>query len=308
MTLPKLESTPMTARLTDPNGLIDEAVHILRETAGQFARPALMFSGGKDSMVMLDVARRAFWPSAIPFPLLHLDTGQNFPEVIEFRDRTAAEYGVELIVASVEETIVAGRATVAGDSRNRVQAVTLREAIASNRFDAVLGGARRDEEKARAKERVFSIRDRSGHWDPRNQRPELWDLYNGRLRPGEHVRVFPISNWTELDVWAYIAALALDVPNLYYAHERLVVERDGMLLAVTEFTPPRDRERVFIETVRYRTIGDATCTAAIRSTARTSGDVLAETAVTTVSERVATRIDDRISDFAMEDRKREGYF
>ncbi|HYS41718.1 MAG TPA: sulfate adenylyltransferase subunit CysD [Pseudonocardiaceae bacterium] len=298
----------MTPRLTDPRGLIDETVHIIRETAGQFTRPALMFSGGKDSMVMLDVARRAFWPSAIPFPLLHVDTGQNFPEVIEFRDRMVGAYGVDLIVASVQDTLTGGRAEQNGDSRNRVQAVTLREAIAANQFDAVLGGARRDEEKARAKERVFSIRDEFGRWDPRNQRPELWDLYNGRLRPREHVRVFPISDWTELDVWTYIAALDLDVPSLYFAHERPVFERAGMLLAVTDFTPPRDGDRVYTESVRYRTIGDTTCTAAIRSTARTPHDVITETAATRVSERAATRIDDRISDFAMEDRKREGYF
>jgi sulfate adenylyltransferase subunit 2 len=309
MTAAGLDTAQLAARLTHPDGLLDETVHILREVLGQFSRPVLMFSGGKDSMVMLDAARRAYWPGTVPFPVLHVDTGHNFPEVIEFRDRVVQRYGVELLVASVQETIDAGRVVERpGESRNRLQSVTLLDAISAHGFDAVLGGGRRDEEKARAKERVFSIRDEFGQWDPRNQRPELWDLYNGRHRPGEHVRVFPLSNWTELDVWMYLTAFDIEVPSLYFAHERAVVDRHGLPVAVTEFSPARPGEPVVVESVRYRTVGDATCTAAVRSTARTAVEVLAETAAATISERGATRVDDQFSESAMEDRKREGYF
>ncbi len=289
--------------------LEDEAIHILREVVGQFERPALLFSGGKDSIVMLHLATKAFWPGKVPFPVMHVDTGHNFPEVIEFRDRHVAQLGVKLIVASVQESIDSGRVhETPGQSRNPLQTVPLLDAINKYRFDAVLGGARRDEEKARAKERVFSVRDDFGQWDPRNQRPELWDLYNGRHRPGEHVRVFPISNWTELDVWAYIEREGIEVPSIYYAHERPVFSRDGMLLAVTDWTQPREDEVVTSESVRYRTVGDATCTGAIRSIASDVSAVLVETAAATVSERGATRADDRASEAAMEDRKRQGYF
>ncbi|HEY9473252.1 MAG TPA: sulfate adenylyltransferase subunit CysD [Mycobacteriales bacterium] len=289
--------------------LEDESIHVLREVVATFARPVLLFSGGKDSVVLLRLAAKAFWPGRIPFPVMHVDTGHNFAEVLEFRDRQVAELGVSLVVASVQESIDAGRVReVPGQPRNPLQTVPLLDGIARHRFDAVLGGARRDEEKARAKERVFSVRDESGRWDPRNQRPELWDLYNGRHRPGEHVRVFPLSNWTELDVWAYIAREGIEVPHLYFAHERPVVERDGMLIAVTPHTPPRPDERVFVERVRYRTLGDATCTGAVRSDAATVADVVAEVAATRITERGATRADDRTSEAAMEDRKREGYF
>jgi sulfate adenylyltransferase subunit 2 len=289
--------------------LEDESVHVLREVAGGFERPVLLFSGGKDSVVLLRLAERAFWPARVPFPLLHVATGHDFPEVLDFRDRRVAAGRHELLVASVQDSIDTGRVReVPGASRNPLQTVTLLDAIAANRFDAVLGGARRDEERARAKERVFSVRDGAGRWDPRAQRPELWNLYNGRHRPGEHVRVFPLSNWTELDVWRYIARERLEVPSLYYAHRRVVVERDGMLLAVTPVTPPRPGEPVRRETVRYRTVGDATCTGAVRSTAEDPDAVIAETAVSRITERGATRADDRASDAAMEDRKREGYF
>jgi len=289
--------------------LEDESIHILREMVGTFERPALLFSGGKDSIVMLRLAEKAFWPGRIPFPLMHVDTGHNFPEVIEFRDRRVAELGVDLVVASVQESIDTGRVVERpGQLRNPLQTVTLLDGITRHRFDAVLGGARRDEEKARAKERVFSIRDEFGQWDPRNQRPELWDLYNGRIAPGEHVRIFPLSNWTELDVWRYIARERLDIPSLYYAHERPIVERDGMLLGVTEWTQPRKGEIVTTQVVRYRTVGDATCTGAVRSDAADVEAVIAETAATRITERGATRADDRASEAAMEDRKREGYF
>jgi len=306
----------MTAVATRPvstrswlGDLEDEAIHILREVAGQFERPVLLFSGGKDSIVMLHLARKAFWPGRVPFPLMHVDTGHNFDEVIEFRDRHVAQLGVQLVVASVQESIDRGRIReTPGQSRNPLQTVTLLDAIAANRFDAVLGGARRDEEKARAKERVFSVRDDFGQWNPRNQRPELWDLYNGRHRPGEHVRVFPLSNWTELDVWAYIEQEGIEVPSIYYAHERPVFQRDGMLLAVTPWTQPRDGEVVTTESVRYRTVGDATCTGAIHSIAADVSAVIVETAAATISERGATRADDRASEAAMEDRKRQGYF
>ncbi len=289
--------------------LEDESIHILREMVGTFERPVLLFSGGKDSIVMLRLAEKAFFPGRIPFPLMHVDTGHNFPEVIEYRDRRIADLGVDLVVASVQESIDTGRVVERpGQSRNPLQTVTLLDAIVANKFDAVLGGARRDEEKARAKERVFSIRDEFGQWDPRHQRPELWDLYNGRIAPGEHVRIFPLSNWTELDIWRYIAQDRIEVPSIYYAHQREVVERDGMLLGVTEWTPPRAGEAVRTETVRYRTVGDATCTGAVRSDAADVQAVIAETAVSRITERGATRADDRASEAAMEDRKREGYF
>jgi sulfate adenylyltransferase subunit 2 len=294
------------AWLTD---LEDESIHIIREVYGQFERPVLLFSGGKDSIVMLHLARKAFWPSRLPFPLLHVDTGHNFDEVIAYRDRTVAETGVQLVVASVQEAIDSGRVSeVPGGIRNPLQTVPLLDAINTNSFDAVLGGARRDEEKARAKERVFSVRDDFGQWDPRNQRPELWDLYNGRHRRGEHVRVFPLSNWTELDVWSYIQREGIEVPSIYYAHEREVFSRDGMLLAVTAYTQPGEGETVRREWVRYRTVGDATCTGAVASRARDVAAVVAETAASTISERGATRADDRASEAAMEDRKRQGYF
>ncbi|MGI8666396.1 MAG: sulfate adenylyltransferase subunit CysD [Jatrophihabitans sp.] len=294
------------AWLTD---LEDEAIHIIREVFGQFERPVLLFSGGKDSIVMLHLAMKAFWPSRLPFPLMHVDTGHNFAEVIDYRDRRVAETGVRLVIASVQEAIDTGRVReTPGGIRNPLQTVPLLDAIAADRFDAVLGGARRDEEKARAKERVFSVRDDFGQWDPRNQRPELWDLYNGRHRTGEHVRVFPLSNWTELDIWAYIEHEGIEVPSIYYAHRRPVFSRDGMLLAVTEFTQPRESETVRVESVRYRTVGDATCTGAVLSQAGDVAAIVAETAASTISERGATRADDRASEAAMEDRKRQGYF
>ncbi len=289
--------------------LEDESIHILREVVATFERPVLLFSGGKDSIVLLRLAEKAFWPGRIPFPLMHVDTGHNFPEVLDFRDRRVAELRVKLVVASVQESIDSGRVReVPGSSRNPLQTVTLLDAIAAGRFDAVLGGARRDEEKARAKERVFSVRDEFGAWDPRNQRPELWDLYNGRHRPGEHLRVFPLSNWTELDIWEYVRREGIEVPAIYFAHSREVVERDGMLIAVTPFTPPRAGEAVRRETVRYRTVGDATCTGAVRSDAASIDDIVTEVAMSRLTERGATRADDRASEAAMEDRKREGYF
>ncbi|UQX87207.1 sulfate adenylyltransferase subunit CysD [Jatrophihabitans telluris] len=308
----------MTAVLRSPSGslerawltdLEDEAIHIIREVFGQFENPVLLFSGGKDSIVMAHLAMKAFWPTRLPFPLMHVDTGHNFAEVIAYRDRKVTEWGAKLIVASVQDAIDSGRVTeTAGQTRNPLQTVPLLDAITSNGFDAVLGGARRDEEKARAKERVFSVRDDFGQWDPRNQRPELWDLYNGRHRRGEHVRIFPLSNWTELDIWAYIEHEGIEVPDIYFAHEREVVDRDGMLLAVTEFTPVREGETPRVESVRYRTVGDATCTGAVASTAGTVADIVVETAASTISERGATRADDRASEAAMEDRKRQGYF
>ena len=294
------------AWLTD---LEDESIHIIREVYGQFERPVLLFSGGKDSIVMTHLAMKAFWPSRLPFPLMHVDTGHNFEEVIAYRDRRVAETGAQLVVASVQEAIDSGRVTeTPGGIRNPLQTVPLLDAINGHKFDAVLGGARRDEENARAKERVFSVRDDFGQWDPRNQRPELWDLYNGRHRPGEHVRVFPLSNWTELDIWAYIQREGIEVPSIYFAHERPVFSRDGMLLAVTQFSQPAEGETVRVESVRYRTVGDATCTGAVLSQARDVAAVVAETAASTISERGATRADDRTSEAAMEDRKRQGYF
>jgi sulfate adenylyltransferase subunit 2 len=291
--------------------LESESIHVMREVASEFERPVLLFSGGKDSIVMLALAERAFAPAHIPFPVMHVDTGHNFDEVIEFRDRRVDEAGARLIVASVQESIDSGRVseeTGRWASRNRLQTTTLLDAITENRFDAVFGGARRDEEKARAKERVFSFRDEFGQWDPKNQRPELWNLYNTRIRRDEHLRVFPLSNWTELDVWDYIARENLEIPSIYFAHTRTVFERDGILLAAGPFVTNSNEEPVFEASVRYRTVGDMTCTGAVESTAATVGEVIAEVAVTRVTERGQTRADDRASEAAMEDRKREGYF
>jgi sulfate adenylyltransferase subunit 2 len=288
-----------------------EAIHIIREVAAELEKPVLLFSGGKDSIVLLRLAEKAFRPAPIPFPVMHVDTGHNFPEVIEYRDRRVAELGVELIVASVQESIDKGRAVEESGpnpSRNRLQIVTLLDAIEANGFDAAFGGARRDEERARAKERIFSFRDDFGQWDPRRQRPELWNLYNGRIKRGEHVRVFPLSNWTELDVWEYIRQEDIELPSIYFAHEREVFERDGMLYAASEHVSLLDGEEPFVASVRYRTVGDMTITGAVRSTAADVDSVVAEIAATRVTERGETRADDRTSEAAMEDRKREGYF
>jgi sulfate adenylyltransferase subunit 2 len=300
-----------TYELTDLDNLEAESVHIFREVAATIERPALLFSGGKDSVVMLHLAVKAFWPAPVPFPVMHVDTSQNFDEVLEFRDRTVERYGLRLIVASVQEDIDAGRVAEIGGPlgpRNQLQTVSLLRGIKDNQFGAVFGGARRDEEKARAKERVFSFRDEFGQWDPKNQRPELWSLYNGRHRRGENMRVFPLSNWTELDIWNYILQEEIDLPQLYYAHNRVVVERDGMLLAVNRFIQPREGEAAYEATVRFRTIGDATCTGCVESNAATRQDVVDEVAAARITERGATRADDRISEAGMEDRKKEGYF
>ncbi|MGD0556498.1 MAG: sulfate adenylyltransferase subunit CysD [Streptosporangiaceae bacterium] len=302
---------PTDYLLSQLDVLESEAIHIIREVAAEFERPVLLFSGGKDSIVMLSLAQKAFAPAAIPFPVMHVDTGHNFSEVIDFRDRRVAELGVRLVVASVQASIDSGRATEETGrhaSRNRLQTVTLLDAIEENRFDAAFGGARRDEERARAKERVFSFRDEFGQWDPKNQRPELWSLYNTRIHRGEHIRVFPLSNWTELDVWAYIEREELELPSIYFAHERPVFERDGMLYADNPFVTRSEDEQVFTATVRYRTVGDLTITGAVESTASTVAEVIAEVAATRVTERGQTRADDRTSEAAMEDRKREGYF
>jgi sulfate adenylyltransferase subunit 2 len=288
-----------------------EAIHVMREVSAEFERPVLLFSGGKDSIVMLALAEKAFWPARIPFPVMHVDTGHNFPEVIEFRDRRVAQVGIRLVIASVQASIDADRAveeTGRHASRNRLQTVTLLDAIEEHRFDALFGGARRDEEKARAKERVFSFRDEFGQWDPKNQRPELWNLYNTRIHRGEHIRVFPLSNWTELDVWAYIEREGLDLPSIYFAHERAVFERDGLLLADNPFVTRGEDEPVFGAVVRYRTVGDMTCTGAVESSASSVAEVIAEVAATQITERGQTRADDRTSEASMEDRKREGYF
>jgi len=288
-----------------------EAVHIMREVVAEFERPVLLFSGGKDSIVMLRVAEKAFFPGRIPFPLMHVDTGHNFPEVMDYRDRRVAEIGARLVVASVEEAIEQGLVTDPTGpraSRNQIQTVPLLHAIQQHKFDAVFGGARRDEEKARAKERVFSFRDEFGQWDPKNQRPELWSLFNGRHRRGEHIRVFPLSNWTEVDIWQYIAREKVELPSIYYAHEREVFRRDGMVMAVTPVTQPEAGEQSFRTVVRYRTVGDMTCTAAVESDADTVDKIIEEVATSRITERGATRADDRASDAAMEDRKREGYF
>jgi sulfate adenylyltransferase subunit 2 len=286
-----------------------ESLFVMREVVAEFERPVLLFSGGKDSVVMLRLAEKAFWPGRIPFPVLHVDTGHNFAEVLEFRDRRVAELGVQLIVASVPEALASGLVREPADGmRNRIQTPVLLDAVDKYRFDALFGGARRDEEKARAKERVFSFRDEFGQWDPRNQRPELWSLYNARVSTGESIRVFPLSNWTELDVWHYLGKENLAIPSIYFAHAREVVARDGMLYGVHEHLPARAGEHPFTARVRYRTVGDASCTAAVRSDADTVTAVIAEVAATRITERGATRGDDRVSEAAMEDRKREGYF
>ena len=298
-------------QLTHLDALEAESIHIFREVAAEFERPVLLFSGGKDSLVMLRLAEKAFWPAPLPFPVMHVDTGHNFDEVIDFRDRQVARLGVQLVVSHVQDDIDAGRVvedTGPGASRNRLQTTTLLRGIEENRFDAVFGGARRDEEKARAKERVFSFRDDFGAWDPKNQRPELWSLYNGRHKRGEHIRVFPLSNWTELDIWQYLAQEDIEIPSIYFSHRRQVVRRDGMLLAVTRHLVGADGDEPFEAQVRFRTIGDATCTGAVESAAATFEDVIAEIAATRITERGATRADDRISEAGMEDRKKEGYF
>jgi sulfate adenylyltransferase subunit 2 len=299
-----------TYELTDLDKLEAEAVHIIREVAATIEKPGMLFSGGKDSVVMLHLAVKAFWPAPVPFPVMHVDTDQNFDEVIEFRDKTVERYGLRLVVAKVQDDIDAGRVTEEYHNapRNKLQTVTLLRGIRENKFGAVFGGARRDEEKARAKERVFSFRDEFGAWDPRNQRPELWNLYNGRHKKGENIRVFPLSNWTELDIWDYIRDEEIDLPPLYFAHTRKVVERDGMLLAVNRFIEPQEGETPFETTVRFRTIGDATCTGCVESHAATRAEVAEEVAAARITERGATRADDRISEAGMEDRKKEGYF
>ncbi len=296
--------------LSSLDALESEAIHILREVAGECAHPALLFSGGKDSIVLLRLAEKAFRPARFPFPLLHIDTGHNFPEVMVFRDVRAAELGERLIVRTVEDSIRAGRVVLkrADEGRNAHQSVTLLDAVAEFGFDALIGGARRDEEKARAKERIVSFRDEFGQWDPKNQRPELWSLYNTRVGPGEHVRVFPISNWTEMDVWQYIARERLQVPRIYFAHRRAVVRRGGQLAPVSELVQPRLGETVEALSVRFRTVGDMTCTCPVASGAATVEAIIAETAVATITERGATRMDDQTSEASMELRKREGYF
>lgn len=308
----------MTATLERTDSALDRrlaaleahAIFVLREVAAECERPALLFSGGKDSVVLARLARKAFLPGGIPFPALHIDTGHNFPEVIEFRDRFLADLGMRLIVGSVQDSIDRGSVPDPGPygSRNRLQTITLLDAIERHRIDAAFGGARRDEDKARAKERVLSFRDAFGQWDPRNQRPELWSLYNARIKPGEHLRAFPLSDWTELDIWRYIAAENIELPAMYYAHLRPVVERDGMLLATGPWTPALEGERLVTRSVRYRTVGDMTCTGAVASSATTPAAVLRELTRSRLTERGATRADDRVSDAAMEDRKREGYF
>jgi len=301
----------MTYDLSHLRQLEAESIHIFREVAAEFENPCLLFSGGKDSIVMLRLAEKAFWPAKIPFRVMHVDTGHNFPEVLEFRDRRLAEVGVRLVVASVQEAIDTGKVveeTGPRASRNRLQTRALLDGIAEYRFDALFGGARRDEEKARAKERVYSFRDEFGQWDPKNQRPELWSLYNGRIRQGEHIRVFPISNYTELDIWQYIKAEGIEIPSVYFAHQREVFERDGMLLSLSPYISMMDSEKSFVETVRYRTVGDMSCTGAVESSADDIDAIIAEVSATRITERGATRADDRVSEAAMEDRKKEGYF
>ena len=301
----------ITYELSHLRALEAEAVHIFREVAATFEKPVLLFSGGKDSVVMLHLAAKAFWPAPLPFPVMHVDTGHNFDEVIDYRDVTVAKLGIRLVVSSVQDDIDAGRVveeTGAGASRNRLQTAALLRGITENGFTAAFGGARRDEEKARAKERVFSFRDQYGAWDPRNQRPELWNLYNGKHRKGEHIRVFPLSNWTELDIWQYIQDEEIALPSIYYAHRRSVVPRDGMLLAHTRFLELQEGEEPVEMLVRFRTVGDATCTGCVESDAVTPEQVVEEVASTRVTERGATRADDRISEAGMEDRKKEGYF
>jgi sulfate adenylyltransferase subunit 2 len=298
-------------RLSQLDVLEAESIHIIREVAAEFERPVLLFSGGKDSITMLRLAEKAFWPAPIPFPVMHVDTGHNFPEVLDYRDRRVAELGVRLIVASVQDSIDQGRVveeTGKRASRNRLQTTTLLDAIEGHGFTAAFGGARRDEEKARAKERVVSFRDEFGQWDPKNQRPELWNLYNTRIRQGEHVRVFPLSNWTELDIWDYIRREEIEIPSIYFAHSRPVFERDGMLLADSPYANRDEDEPVFEAMVRYRTVGDMSCTGAVKSVAATLDEVIEEIAATRITERGQTRADDRSSEAAMEDRKKEGYF
>ncbi|MFJ5845296.1 sulfate adenylyltransferase subunit CysD [Streptomyces sp. NPDC092903] len=303
------EGTANPYALSHLDSLESEAVHIFREVAGEFERPVILFSGGKDSILMLRLALKAFAPAPVPFTLLHVDTGHNFPEVLEYRDRTVAEHGLRLHVASVQEYIDAGKLRERPDgTRNPLQTVPLTEAIQQHRFDAVFGGGRRDEEKARAKERVFSLRDEFSQWDPRRQRPELWQLYNGRHAPGEHVRVFPISNWTELDVWQYIEREGIELPEIYFAHEREVFSRSGMWLTAGNWGGPKEHERTETRQVRYRTVGDMSCTGAVDSDATTLAAVITEIAASRLTERGATRADDKMSEAAMEDRKREGYF
>lgn len=308
LTAPPAAATAGQYQLTQLRTLEAEAIHIIREVAAEFERPVLLFSGGKDSIVMLHLAVKAFAPGRLPFPVMHVDTGHNFDEVIAARDELVESTGVRLVVASVQDDIDAGRVVDNGPSRNPLQTVTLLRAIRENKFDAAFGGARRDEEKARAKERVFSFRDEFGQWDPKAQRPELWNLYNGRHRAGEHIRVFPLSNWTEFDIWSYIGAEEIALPAIYFAHQRKVFRRDGMLLADHEFLRPADGEEVFETSVRFRTVGDVTCTGCVESTASTVEQVIDETALSRLTERGATRADDRISDAGMEDRKRQGYF
>ncbi|MFO7243419.1 MAG: sulfate adenylyltransferase subunit CysD [Actinomycetes bacterium] len=303
-------SAPVAPRtMTTLDALESEGIHILREAVGTARKPVLLFSGGKDSVVVLHLASKAFWPGRVPFELLHVDTGHNFDEVLDFRDRTVERLGLRLQVASVQDYIDDGRLRERPDgTRNPLQTVPLLDAIAEHKYDVVFGGARRDEEKARAKERVVSLRDEFGQWDPRNQRPELWNLYNPRHLPGQHVRVFPLSNWTELDVWRYIEREGIELPSLYYAHEREVFERDGMLLTPHPAVKIREGEATAVRSVRYRTVGDASCTGAVESTAASIDAVIAEVAATRITERGATRADDRLSEAAMEDRKKEGYF
>ncbi|TFD09488.1 sulfate adenylyltransferase subunit CysD [Cryobacterium sp. TMT1-66-1] len=312
MRAPPVTITPVSPpahRLSELDVLESEAIHIIREVVAEFERPVLMFSGGKDSVVVLHLAAKAFWPGKIPFTLLHVDTGHNFPEVLQFRDQTVAAHGVRLTVAKVQDYIDDGRLVERADgTRNPLQTLPLLDAIAAGRHDAVFGGARRDEDKARAKERILSLRDEFGQWDPRNQRPELWNLYNGRHTVGQHVRAFPISNWTELNVWRYIERENIELPPLYYAHEREVYRRDNMWRSVSPVSLPRADEIVETRTVRYRTVGDMSCTGAVDSSAASVADVVREVGVSTITERGATRADDRISEAAMEDRKKEGYF
>ena len=303
-------STPRY-ELTHLQTLESESIHIFREVVAEFERPVLLFSGGKDSIVMLRLAEKAFYPAKIPFPVLHVDTGHNFPEVLEYRDRRVSELGIRLVVGSVQEAIDAGRLVEQSGPqpmRNGLQTPVLLDSIEEGKYDAVFGGARRDEEKARAKERVFSFRDEFGQWDPKNQRPELWSLYNGRHRKGEHIRIFPLSNWTELDIWQYIAAESIEIPSIYFAHTREVIKRDGMLLATGPVTRVLDGETAFAAQVRYRTVGDMSCTGAVESDAADLQAIIDEVAATRITERGATRADDRVSEAAMEDRKKEGYF